>query len=92
MEDADKRAISNLVHVSGFSRRNAEIALDMFRRGELTKQEEEVINRARLDLVPDDSVLYYNGTEPRVYVADHLNFRITQAGGAAATAMRKKWR
>lgn len=91
MRDHEGRIRRHLVLTLGFSRRNAEIAVEMFRSGELTRSEEEVINRIAIN--PDNDkqrLLYYEGSYPRRWVADHLNYRITQAGGDACTKMRKK--
>jgi len=86
MCDLERGIRRHLVLTLGFSRRNAEIAVEMFRRGELTRPEEEVINR--IQLFPDfekHDLTYYSKSYPVAWVADHLNYRITLAGGDSVT-------
>ena len=89
MRDHEGRVRTHLVLTLGFSRRNAEIAVEMFRRGELTRPEEEVINRIALNPENDQQSLLYEGSDPRRWVADHLNYRITLAGGEACSPKRR---
>ena len=90
MADLERQIRSYLVLTLGFSRRNAEIAIEMFRAGELTKQEQVVINRIMLNPENDrQSLLFYQDSYPVMWVADHLNYRITQAGGDAKTRGRR---
>ena len=85
----DKKILQHLVLTLGFSRRNAEIAVEMFRRGELTRLEEEVINRIALNPDNDDLPLVYETvSDTRRCVQDHLNYRITMMGGDAVTKSR----
>ncbi len=79
MRSIDDRTALNLVLTHGFSKRNAERAVEMFRAGELSKLEEEVINRIMLNPESD------NGSESHSWTANHLNYRITLAGGDAVT-------
>lgn len=85
LSSLDKKVCSQLVIQFGFSRRNAEIAIEMFRVGELNRSEEEVINRIYLFPDFEDQLLtYYKSDDksiPVAWVADHLNYRITLAGG-----------
>lgn len=89
MCDLEGRVQRHLVLTLGFSRRNAEIAVEMFRRGELTRPEEEVINRIAINPENDQQTLLYTGSDPRRWVADHLNYRITLAGGDACSRKRR---
>jgi len=82
MDELTRAIRSHLVLTLGFSRRNAGIAVEMFRRGELTRPEEEVIYRIAINPGNDEvSLTYYKLSDPRRWVADHLNYRITLAGG-----------
>ena len=81
MASLDRKIGHHLVLTLGFSRRNAEIAIQMFRAGELTRPEEEVIHRIALNPDNDRLSRLYIDSNPRQWVADHLNYRITQAGG-----------
>ena len=89
LSSLDKKVASQLVIQFGFSRRNAEIAIEMFRVGELNRSEEEVINRIYLFPDFEDQLLtYYKSDDksiPVAWVADHLNYRITLAGGDRVT-------
>ena len=94
MRDLERRVRRHLVLDLGFSRRNAEIAIEMFRAGELNNAEKVVIERIMLNPEPsyaldseDDSarLLSYKGSNPVMWVADHLNHRITLAGGDRVT-------
>ena len=80
LSSLDKKVRSQLVIQFGFSRRNAEIAIEMFRVGELNRSEEEVINRIYLFPDFEDQLLVYD--EPH-WVMDRLNIGITQSGGDA---------
>jgi hypothetical protein len=78
--DLERKVQTHLVITLGFSRRNAEIAIEMFRSGELNNMEEEVINKIMLNPESD------RGFKDSSYqVANHLNHRITLAGGDAKT-------
>jgi hypothetical protein len=92
MRDHERRALLHLVLVTGFSRRNAEIAVEWFHAGKLTNQEWTVINNILLE--PDPKEAYpsvkYRGSNPVMWVMDHLNYRITLAGGDAKTPSRIK--
>lgn len=50
----ENRARLNLVLVCGFSRRNAEIAIEMFREGKLSNHEKAVISS--IMLAPEDVI------------------------------------
>lgn len=78
------RVRSHLVLTLGFSRYNAERAIEMFRAGELTDLEKVVMNRIMLN--PDYDRPSRSHSVMRV--ADHLNYRITMAGGMARTPSR----
>jgi hypothetical protein len=91
VENIDKRLCSHLVLTSGFSKQNAEIAVQMYHKGELTATEKEVITKIRLN--PEDDaipIVYYKDTEPKVYVLDHLNYRITKLGGSPITPSKRR--
>lgn len=93
MEELDRRTASHLVFTSGFSRRNAEIAMQMYHEDELTEIEKEVITKIRLDPENDNISIKYTQEVggPRIYVLDHLNHRITnEHGGDAKTPHRKR--
>lgn len=80
----DGEILSDLVIVFGFSRRNAEIALQLFREGALDNLEEEVINRLERDAPNKENILWEKSTGR--FIADHLNYRITcSMGGHAKT-------
>lgn len=83
-EDQIKR---HLVLDLGFSRRNAEIAVEMFRAGELTKHEMVVMNYILLNPEPtrDEALLHKVGVDPVMWVADSLNYRITMNGGSSVS-------
>lgn len=85
--EIDKRVKSHLVLDLGFSRRNAEIAVEMFRAGELTKHEMVVMNYILLNPEPtrDEAVLHKVGVDPVMWVADSLNYRITMNGGSSVS-------
>lgn len=85
MRDLERKVRSQLVIQFGFSQRNAEIALEMFRAGELNKLEEEVINRIQLAPDIDDQILVRYKSNPVAWVADRLNYRITLADGDCVT-------
>lgn len=80
----DARVRSHLVLTLGFSQHNAERAIEMFRAGELTDTEKVVINSIMLNPDYDRP----SRSLPVMRVADHLNYRITQAGGMARTPSR----
>ena len=89
MQNVEARVRTHLVLTAGFSRKNAEIAISMYHADELTATEKEVISRIRLDPENDKlPIIYRLGTDPKVWVLDHLNYRITETGGDAYT----KWR
>jgi len=87
MCDNERRSLAYLTLVAGFSRRNAEIAIEMFRAGELTNAEWTVINRILLEPDPDEAYpsVYYRGSNPVMWVTDHLNYKISLNGGDSAT-------
>ena len=90
MADLERRTRNHLVLVEGFSKRNAEIALEMFKAGELNQAEEVFINRIMInpDNDEDKPHLYYPNVAERSYVGNALNLRITQSGGDATTRGR----
>lgn len=93
MSELDRRVRRHLVLDMGFSRRNAEIALEMFRAGELSNTEKVVIEYTMLNPEPtrEEARLYYvKGSDPVVWVTDHLNYRITQAGGEPVSRRYKR--
>ena len=85
MADLNGKVLSQLVIQFGFSQRNAEIALEMFREGKLNKSEEEVINRIQLNPDCERQVLSYYKSHPVAWVAERLNYRITLEGGDRVT-------
>lgn len=86
MCDNERRLLAYLTLVAGFSRRNAEIAIEMFRAGELTNAEWTVINRISLEPDPEkEHPVVFQGSSPVMWVADHLNYRITLNGGNSVT-------
>ena len=71
----------------------------MFRAGELNNAEKVVIERIMLNPEPsydfdseDESakLVRYKDSNPVMWVADHLNYRITQAGGDAVSKCSRK--
>ena len=89
MDDLERKARNCLVLDFGFSRRNAEVALKMFREGELNNTEAEVIYTILLN--PNN---VYKGIKSFIEldrvmgVAGHLNYKITLAGGDARSKSR----
>lgn len=93
MSALERRIHRHLVIDQGFSRRNAETAVEMMRAGELTKHEMVVMNYIMLNPEPRGEEMRVHmipGSNPVMWVANHLNYRITQAGGDAKTPSRIK--
>lgn len=89
MCDYERGVLTHLVITLGFSRRNAEIAVEMFHAGELTRMEEEVINYVQLNPRRDGyPARWHIGDNCHVRAVEHLNYRITQNGGDAITKGR----
>jgi hypothetical protein len=83
----------SLVIDHGFSRRNAEIAIEMLQAEELSNAEKVVIERIMLNPDPEwENIphVYYARSNPLIWVLDHLNYRITLAGGEAKICSRKR--
>jgi hypothetical protein len=77
----------------GFSKRNAEIAIQMLQNGQLDIMEEKVIEK--LKLAPNDmqqpKVEYYIPTcSTGIGILEHLNYKITQNGGDAVIKANKR--
>lgn len=85
MEEVDKRVRTYLVLTGGFSRANAVIALAMYHRDELQKTEKEVITKIMLDPENDKQWMLSHHDRPACLILDHLNYRITEAGGEPVT-------
>ena len=93
MRSLDSRVTTHLILDMGFSRHNAEKALQMFRADELSSAEKVVIEYIMLNPEPsqEDVRLHkLKGSFPVMWVADHLNFRLTHNGGQAKTPSRLK--
>ena len=91
MDEFARKVRTHLVLTLGFSRLNAEIAIEMFHRGELTRMEEEVINYVQLNPSRDEypPSWFLGGDDCHVRAMERLNLRITLAGGDAVTRRKR---
>lgn len=91
MCEIEKRTISELIIFFGFSRQNAKIAIEMLHNGMLEQTEEEVIKYIQhTGLEKGYPGTWFVGDKSNARLLEHLNYRITQLGGHAATPDRKK--
>ncbi len=81
----DKEVISHLVLAAGYSKYNATEAVRKFYAGELSETEHEVMVRIFRNPANDE----IPSTKVRGRILDHLNYRITQAGGRATNQRNK---
>ena len=102
----DKRIRTNLVLTWGFSKKNAEIAVEMFRAGALTSMEEEVITRIERNESRPWNPLVIDGFPAAFYIEKregkrwghfrdmaHLDYRITtEHDGQPRTPSRRRSR